>query len=156
MFSAKRVERALAIVLVALSTVSGCLNMLNVFTGESISYIASAQELPDLETQPLLDDKTTISKEDPKDNPKDNHSPKNTDLPSEQSKIDVNTATLDLLVTLPGIGKVIGQRIIDLRKKRGGFVYLEELLDVSGIGKARFEKIKSLIWLSPIENGNDV
>ena len=59
--------------------------------------------------------------------------------------ININTATLDQLDTLPGIGPAIGQRIIDYREKIGGFKRIEEITQVSGIGEATFAKIKDSI-----------
>ena len=59
--------------------------------------------------------------------------------------ININTATLDQLDTLPGIGPAIGQRIIDYREKIGGFRHIEEITQVSGIGEATFAKIKDSI-----------
>lgn len=65
-------------------------------------------------------------------------------------RLDLNRATLDELQTLPGIGPAIAGRIVALREQRGGFVYLEELLDVSGIGPARFEQLRDQITLGPV------
>lgn len=64
---------------------------------------------------------------------------------SEEEKININTASKETLETLPGIGEVLAQRIIDLREKRGGFKRVEEIQDVSGIGVKKFEAIKDLI-----------
>ncbi|MGQ9473363.1 MAG: helix-hairpin-helix domain-containing protein [Candidatus Caldatribacteriaceae bacterium] len=61
------------------------------------------------------------------------------------NRINVNTASLEELVTLPGIGEVIAQRIIDYRKQHGPFRQLEDLLGVQGIGPKKLEKIKDLI-----------
>ncbi len=60
-------------------------------------------------------------------------------------RINLNTASLEQLDTLPGVGPVIGQRIIDYREKVGGFKTVEEITEVSGIGQATFAKIKDLI-----------
>ncbi len=52
--------------------------------------------------------------------------------------VDLNTATLEQLETLPGVGPVLGQRIIDWRTAHGRFSSIDELLEVSGIAEARF------------------
>jgi competence protein ComEA len=56
--------------------------------------------------------------------------------------ININTATLDQLETLPGIGEVLAQRILDYRTEHGPFKSVEDLLDVSGIGDARLADLK--------------
>lgn len=61
--------------------------------------------------------------------------------------INLNTATLEQLDSLPGIGPAIAQRIIDYREKAGGFKAVEEITEVSGIGDATLTKIKDLITL---------
>jgi competence protein ComEA len=57
--------------------------------------------------------------------------------------ININTATKDELVALPGIGPAKAQAILDYRKSHGPFKSVEELKDVKGIGAKRFEKLKS-------------
>ena len=57
--------------------------------------------------------------------------------------INLNTATKDELVALPGIGPAKAQAILDYRSKNGAFKSIEELKDVKGIGAKRYEKIKS-------------
>jgi len=52
----------------------------------------------------------------------------------EPVPIDINRATLDDLITLPGIGPALAQRIIDYRIEHGPFRSVEELESVSGIG----------------------
>jgi competence protein ComEA len=59
--------------------------------------------------------------------------------------INLNSATLADLEELPGIGPVLAQAIIDERTRRGGFESVNELLDVSGIGDARFADIQDLV-----------
>lgn len=59
--------------------------------------------------------------------------------------VNLNTATLEQLDSLPGIGPAIGQRIIEYRESTGGFSSIEEITQVSGIGEATFAKIKDRI-----------
>ncbi|MCF7920892.1 MAG: helix-hairpin-helix domain-containing protein [Candidatus Cloacimonetes bacterium] len=59
--------------------------------------------------------------------------------------LDINSANLNELVGLPGIGKVKAQRIIDRRKAKGKFRTIEELLEVKGIGEKTLAEIKPLI-----------
>ena len=68
----------------------------------------------------------------------------------EQSpqKIDINRAEPWLLEALPGIGQVLAQRIVDYRSENGPFKRIEDLLKVSGIGPATFDKIKDYITVS--------
>lgn len=58
--------------------------------------------------------------------------------------LDINTATQKELMTLPGIGKAISQKIIDFREIEP-FYFIEDIQYVSGIGEKRFESIKPLI-----------
>ena len=59
--------------------------------------------------------------------------------------IDLNTATLEQLETLPGVGPVLGQDILDYRDAHGSFSSIEQLNDVSGIGDVTFGDLKSLV-----------
>lgn len=63
------------------------------------------------------------------------------------SLININTATQSELESLPGIGPVLAQRIIEYRQAHGPFTRLEDLLNVPGIGPKTFERIKDLITL---------
>ncbi len=59
--------------------------------------------------------------------------------------ISLNSATLEQLVTLPGVGPVLGQHIIDHREQHGGFSSVEELREVNGIGDKRFADLRPLV-----------
>lgn len=62
-----------------------------------------------------------------------------------QGKIDINTASADLLTSLDGIGPVLAQRIVDYRNSHGGFHSIEEIKNVSGIGDKKFAAIRDRI-----------
>lgn len=59
--------------------------------------------------------------------------------------IDLNSATLDQLETLPGVGPVLAQHIIDWRVAHGRFATIDQLRDVSGIGDVKFAELRSRV-----------
>lgn len=63
--------------------------------------------------------------------------------------VNINTANLDELDTLPGVGPSTAQRIIDYRDANGPFASIEEIMNVSGIGEVTFERLKDLIAVGP-------
>lgn len=66
---------------------------------------------------------------------------------SDPFPININTATVQQLMELPGIGQTYAQRIVDYREKNGAFSSVEELLYVKGIGEKRLEAILDLITI---------
>ena len=61
--------------------------------------------------------------------------------------ICINTASEQELVQLPGIGPVLAQNIVEYRAINGNFTTIEQLKDVKGIGKAKFDKLKTRVTL---------
>lgn len=59
--------------------------------------------------------------------------------------VDINTASLQELDNLPGIGPTTAQKIIDYREENGPFARIEDIVNVSGIGAATYDDIKTLI-----------
>ena len=64
---------------------------------------------------------------------------------NQTSLVNLNRATVAELDKLPGVGPAIAQKIIDYRQEKGGFVSVEEIKLVPGIGDKMFENIKDLI-----------
>ncbi len=65
------------------------------------------------------------------------------------SPVNLNSASVAQLQTLPGIGASTAQRIVDYRQKNGSFKKIEELMNVKGIGEKSFLKLKSAITVGP-------
>jgi len=63
--------------------------------------------------------------------------------------INLNTATIEQLDSLPGIGRKTAELIIEYRTKSGGFKRIEELMNVKGIGEKSFLKLKPLVVIPP-------
>lgn len=61
------------------------------------------------------------------------------------SKININSASLNDLLDLPGIGEVLANNIIKFRENNGGFKSIDELKQVNGIGEKKFADIKDLV-----------
>jgi competence protein ComEA len=65
--------------------------------------------------------------------------------PGLTGTVNVNTATVEELQLLPGIGPARAEALIELRKQRGGFKSLEQLKDVKGIGDASLERLRPYV-----------
>ena len=70
-----------------------------------------------------------------------------TAAPGAGGRVHLNTATLEDLDALPGVGPVTAQRILDYREEHGAFQSVDELDAVSGIGPARLEQLRELVDL---------
>ena len=65
----------------------------------------------------------------------------------DSEKININTATAEELMTLNGIGEVTAAKIIEYRETYGGFLYIDELLNITGIGEKSLDRIRPYITL---------
>ena len=59
--------------------------------------------------------------------------------------VDLNTATLEQLDGLPGVGPVLAQRILDWRAEHGRFASVDQLAEVPGIGEAKLEQLRDRV-----------
>lgn len=64
---------------------------------------------------------------------------------SSAGPVSLNTATVEQLDTLPGVGPVLAQHIVDYRAQHGGFRSVDELREVNGIGDRRFADLQPLV-----------
>ena len=64
------------------------------------------------------------------------------------TQVDLNTATLEQLVTLPGVGKKKAAAIIEYRTKHGKFKSVDDLVNVKGVGKKMLMKLKGHVKTS--------
>lgn len=78
----------------------------------------------------------------------DNELVDNTNKSTNQSnKVNLNTASLNELITLPGIGESKAKAIIEYRSSQGLFTSIQDITKVSGIGQSTFENLKDLITI---------
>ncbi len=63
----------------------------------------------------------------------------------ESARLDINTAGVDELERLPGIGKVLATRVVEHREKHGPFRRTEHLMMVRGISDRKFRELSSLV-----------
>jgi len=101
---------------------------------------------PDFAPELLLKENRHIEKKvlEP---PKRSVTSENLETNTSNKKINLNTATLKELDSLPGIGKELGKRILDYRESKGNFSSIEELKKIKGIGQKTFEKLKDLVTI---------
>lgn len=67
-------------------------------------------------------------------------------------RLDINQASQAELETLPGVGPALAKAILNFRMENGGFHFVEELMDVPGIGEKKFSNIRNLIVCLPLES----
>ncbi len=65
--------------------------------------------------------------------------------PSPTAPVDLNSATIEQLDALPGVGPVTAQKIVDYRQAHGPFRSVDELDAIPGIGPARIENLRGLV-----------
>jgi competence protein ComEA len=64
-------------------------------------------------------------------------------------RININTATVEELDALPGVGEVTATKIVEYRQQHGPFQTIEAIMDVPGIGEAKFDAMRELITVGP-------
>ena len=106
--------------------------------GEEINYdnIITDKEIifPDIKNDAVIEEEITTNNSGKEENNKE-----------ETTIVNINTASIEELDSLPGIGSSKAQNIIDYRSVNGKFQSIEEILNVNGIGTAIYEQIKAYI-----------
>lgn len=67
------------------------------------------------------------------------------DSKNHEGKININLSDENELINIPGVGKSIAERIIEYREQNGGFSSISEIMNVKGIGDAKFNSMKDYI-----------
>jgi len=62
-------------------------------------------------------------------------------------KVNINTADMEQLMQLPGVGEGTAMKIIDYRKSNGQFKTLDQLKSIPGIGEKKYEKMKDMLTM---------
>ena len=111
-------------------------------------FWASGKNAVDTTNSPNLKQKKVDSKQELLDFSEDNigYDNQKKELPAPLS-INLNNASVDILVNLPGIGPKTAEKIIALRDSKGGFGNLSELMEVKGIGEKKFNAIKKYLFI---------
>jgi competence protein ComEA len=72
---------------------------------------------------------------------------------SPASPLDLNSASAEQLTEIPGIGKVMAQRIVEWRDQNGPYRRVEDLLKVKGIGEKSFQKLRPYVKVKSSKAG---
>lgn len=105
---------------------------------EIIKIVEKECICPEIKNDACLTAQDTTANKDNTNNTNDTNNTNN-DI---NEMINLNTATLEELLTLNGIGESKAKAIIEYRETNGNFQTIEELMQVSGIGESLYEKIK--------------
>ena len=121
---------------------------------ENTIYIKYECECPDNINDACITDKDELNTNGVENKKKESNSKNGDSNMLENSKdesndrlVSINTATLEELMSLSGIGESKAKAIIEYRTKNGIFEKLEDIMNVSGIGNAAYSKIKDSIKL---------
>lgn len=128
------------------------INLSKKISNEMVIYIYTNYEISQMQSPPK--EECTTNNSDIKDCKNsstiisnDNKNDNSSSNSNQSNKVSINKGTKEELMTLSGIGESKANAIIEYRNTNGEFKVLEDLINVSGIGKEAFEKIKDNIEL---------
>ena len=132
-----------------------CINLSKKIKDEMVIYVYTKQEVEEMykKEEKKEDDvifnnvinDAYVDYTNPESESVDTNNESNSSEEIITGKININTADISLLITLPNIGEAKAQAIISKRSELGKFNSIDEIKEVSGISDATFEKIKDLI-----------
>lgn len=109
---------------------------------------------PDVDISSCIDKGASIITSDENNSPSDNNEEekpneevKSNETDNSKSKLNINTASKENLMSLSGIGEAKAQKIIDYRNENGLFTSIEQIKNVNGISEKLFEQIKEFITI---------
>jgi competence protein ComEA len=80
-------------------------------------------------------------------------SPETADSAKEPPRVDINTAGVEELQSLPGIGPALAKRIVEHRQQNGPFRRVEDLLEIQGIGEKSLARMRDRLTVSQAKKG---
>ncbi len=125
--------------------VTSNINLSQKLVNEMVIYIFNKNELKNKNVSATTKASTTCKCETIEINNCINDQNKNESLQSDNKKININNAELEELTSLSGIGESKANAIIKYRNDNGPFKSIEDIMNVSGLGEALFDKIKDNI-----------
>lgn len=117
------------------------INLSQKLKSEMVIYIYSNEEIKNNENNLSCDTKCKTEVIEV------NNCIQNTEKNNDTSKININTATIDELLKISGIGESKAKNIIEYREKNGDFKNIEDIKNINGIGDSLFNKIKDSITI---------
>lgn len=133
-------------------------NLAKKVTDEMVVIIYTKEEIKDAKAKgelslkvndscvcPTISNDACLNNNGSSEKSKSSSNSKSTTTTKSDEKININTATLEELQTLSGVGEGKAKAIISYREENGNFSSIEDILNVSGIGESIYEKIKNNI-----------
>lgn len=118
-----------------------------IYTADEVSRFNELKEKEKIEEQQCQIYNEVVINDSCKDSYLYSNEIKDNSTSEIDTKISINTASLELLMTLPGIGETKAKNIISYREQEGKFEKIEDIMNISGIGESIFEKIKDYITI---------
>ena len=135
-------ERKVEVILLAICALFVCFT-LGFFVGRNTGgheISVQTERQPEAPTEEVVVRETA-----PTELPEVTEEPEVPAAPQEPTVLNLNTATVEELTTLPGIGPVLAQRIVDFRTANGPFASVEQLTDVEGVGEKKLDAIREYL-----------
>ena len=112
-----------------------------------VIIIYSNQQVKEFEKTKQIEEQVQEKCMQPNENALKNDACIESEKKDTNTKVSINNASLEQLMTLPGIGESKAKDIITYRTSKGPFKKIEELMEIPGIGESIFAKIKENITL---------